>query len=242
MKILRYFIFSLFLLPGIALEAAVTLELSRSTISVDETVDLILKHDNAGFTRNPDIPLPNGLHIQGTSREERIINFERESSIRYSLKASAPGTYSIGPFTLKTNQGEQTIPALTLTVTEAKVVKNNDVLFVTLTASSPEIMVRETIELTLSFYSKNTVGQINIVDFPSEGFNMTEWQEFQSRPQLVNGERYRVRSFAARMTPAQAGTLELNPTFQVEVMDPSAPRGMFFQTGAARCGFNWRSR
>ncbi|MDA3874771.1 MAG: BatD family protein, partial [Kiritimatiellae bacterium] len=230
MKILQVFLFGLLLLPGTALEAAVTLNLSRSTISVDETVDLILQHEDAGFTRNPDIPLPDGLQVRGTSRQETIVNFERESTIRYTLQASAPDTYTIGPFTLKTAQGEQVIPALSLTVTEAKVVKSSDEIFVTLTPSSSEVMVRETIELTLSFVSKNSVGQINVLDFPNEGFDISEWQEFQSRPQLVNGERYRVRSFAARLTPTQAGRLELDPTFQVDIMDPSAPRGMFFQS------------
>lgn len=230
MKTIPYFIFSLLLLPGAALEAAVTLELSRSTISVDETADLILKHENAGFTRNPDIPLPDGLEIRGTSRQETIVNFERESTIRYTLKASTPDTYTIGPFKLKTAQGEQTIPALTLTVTEAKVVKSSEDLFVTLTPSSSEVMVRETIELTLSFYSKTGIGQINVLNFPDDGFDITEWQEFQSRPKLVNGERYQVRSFAAKLTPTRSGSHELDPTFQVDVVDPSAPRGMFFQT------------
>ncbi|MEX2605962.1 MAG: BatD family protein [Kiritimatiellia bacterium] len=231
-KFLQYSIFSLLLLPAIVLEAAVTLELSRSTISMDETVDLILHHDDAGFTRNPEIPLPDGLQVRGTSRQETIVNFERESTIRYTLKASSPDTYTIGPFTLKTAQGEQVIPALTLTVTEAEVVKTSDGLFVTLTPSRSKVMVRETIELTLSFYSKNNVGQINILNFPSEGFDITEWQEFRQPNKIVDGERFQVRSFSARLTPTRSGTLELDPIFQVDVLDPSAPRGMFFQSRA----------
>jgi hypothetical protein len=233
-KSLHLLLFSLLLLPAIGPAAGVTLKLSRSTISVGETADLILHYDGTGFTRNPNIPLPEELELLGHSRETRAINAKIESSIRYTLRASNPGTYTIGPFTLKTPQGEQTIPKLTLTVTEANLVRSHDELFITLTSSSEELLVRETVELTLSIHSKNTVGQINIQDFPDEGFDITEWQEFRSRPRDVNGERYQVRSFSARLTPTQSRTLELDPSFHVQIVEPSSPRGIFFQPGQRR--------
>lgn len=232
MKIFQLFLI-LFSLCLSWVQAGLTLQLERPQISIDERVDLILRYEDAGPPSTPAIPLPEGLRIIGTSRQERVINFDRETSVRYTLQADKPGDYQIGPFRLKGEDVE--IPALSLKVTEAKVVEATDDIFITLDSAGTDLLVRETVEVTLTIYTRLTIGNnINILDFENDGFDVTEWQEVQSRPQQIKGKVYRVRRFVVQLTPHKAGSLTLDPTFRVDVLDASEPFGMMFGTRSSR--------
>lgn len=224
----------LFVLPALIVRAGVTLELSRNTISADDTVDLILKTDEKGNPGIPSIPLPEELKIIGTSRQERIINFNRESSVRYTLKADKAGTYKIGPFQLKGKTGDETVPALTLTVTEAKVIQSTENLFVTLESGADELLVQETVELLLTLYSRVPIGDINIQDFENEGFEVSQWQQVRGRQTQVGQRVYNTHRFVAQLTPTRPGTLRLDPSFRVEVSDRDEPFGRLFGPRSVR--------
>lgn len=213
------------LMWGFAMAENVRLELSRATISMDETVELLLRQEGQRMFRPPEIPLPEGLEIRGTSQRTQIINGQAEFTLAYTLVPSKPGTFQIGPFRVGK---DQEIHAQTLTVTPAAAVRASEDLFATLTASVDEALVRETIELTLTFFSTEPIGDINLLDFPEEGFELTEWQEIQSRSRVINGTRYQQKRFVARLTPTQPGTLVFDPTFRIEVQEPGSPRSMLF--------------
>lgn len=222
------------MIPAALLQAAVSLDLSRDKISADDTVDLILKLDDTGPPSIPEIPLPAGLKIIGTSRQETLINFVRESEVRYTLQPEKEGTYQIGPFKLEGNKKGGEIPALTLTVTAPKVIQSTDNLFVTLDSTTNELMVHETVELTLSIYSRETIGNINILDFPGDGLEITKWQQIQAPSKQIGQKVYRVHRFVAQLTPTKAGLLKLDPNFRVEVLDHDEPFGMMFGTRSSR--------
>ena len=213
------------LLPAFSAWAEVRLELSRSTISMDETVTLNLSSENRGMFRAPEIPLPEGLNIRGTSQKSTIINGQAEFTLAYTIAPTKPGTYEIGPFRL---QDGEVIPAQTLTVTPAAAVRATDSLFATLELSSEDTLIRQTVELTLTFFSQQPIGDINLLDFPSEGFELSDWQEIRAGNRIVNGERYQQKRYVARLTPTQPGTLTFDPTFRVAVQERGAPRSMLF--------------
>jgi hypothetical protein len=230
-KFLKAF-FNLLIASSSLLQAGLTLELSRPGMSVDETVDLIMRFEDGGPPATPQIPLPEGLRVVATSRQEQVINFDRQSAVRYTLQADKPGSYQIGPFTLKGQKQE--IPGLTLTVSEAKVVEANDDLFITMDSSSQELLVRESVEVSLTIYSRLSIGDVKMLDFDNTGFEITEWQQVQARPQQIGQKMYRVRRFVAQLTPSAPGTLTLDPTFRVDVLDGNEPFGMMFGTRSSR--------
>lgn len=233
MKTLRI-IFIAFLMFQGALYAALTMKLSRTSISIDETVELILNYEDMGSPSVPEVPMPDGLTIVSTSRQESIINFKRELSIRYSVKASRTGSFTIGPFQLKTDDGVQKIPALDLTVTEANVIQSQDDLFVTLESSSDTALVRENIELTLTFYSRVNIGNMNILDFPSEGFELSQWQQIRSANKQIGQKVFRTQTFIARLTPTQSGEYLLDPTFKLDILEANDAFGMMFRSRTSK--------
>ncbi|WFB35335.1 BatD family protein [Kiritimatiellota bacterium B12222] len=216
-KVYRPLLIFVFLFANL-LRAEVHMDLSKSSISVDDTVELILSYKDNGFPRPPSLPLPDGLRELGNSNQQITINGHTEYTVRYILKASAPGSYTIGPYKLKTTQGDQNLDAITLTVTPAKVLEADENLFVTLESSSSEVLVRETIELTLSFYTRINIGNINLIESPREGYELSDWREIQSGTRNIQGKNYRVNQFLARLTPTKTGTIELNPIFNVSVI------------------------
>jgi hypothetical protein len=221
----------LFLLLGQAALADVRLELSRNTISMDETVTLNLISETRGMFRPPEIPLPDGLEVRGTSQQSIIIDGQAEFTLAYTIAPTKPGTYQIGPYRL---QNGQELPAQTLTVTPAAVVRATDALFATLEASSEETLIRQTVELTLSFFSEEPIGDIELLNFPEEGFELGDWQEIRAGTRIINGTRYRQKRYVARLTPTQPGTLTFDPTFRVEVQEPGSSRSLLFGTMRVR--------
>ncbi|MGA0333726.1 MAG: BatD family protein [Kiritimatiellia bacterium] len=221
-------------LPFMAARAEFTLELSRNTISADETVDLILKSEDLSSAGIPSISLQDGLRIIGTSRQETVINFQRESSVRYTIKPDQEGTYQIGPFNLKGANKGGILPALTLTVTPAKVIQSTENLFVTLESGSEDLLVQESVELTLTLYSRVNVGDINLQDFETDGFEISKWQQVRGSPVQVGQRMYNTHRFVAQLTPTREGKLKLDPSFRVEVSDRDEPFGMMFGPRSVR--------
>jgi len=217
-----------------ALYAALTMKLSRTSISIDETVELMLSYEDMGSPSVPEVPMPDGLMIVSTSRQESIINFQRELSIRYSIKASRTGSFTIGPFQLKTDDGTQKIPALDLTVTKANVIQSQEDLFVTLESSSDTALIRENIELTLTFYSRVNIGNMNILDFPSEGFELSQWQQIRSANKQIGQKVFRTQTFIARLTPTQSGEYSLDPTFKLDILESNDAFGMMFRSRTSK--------
>ena len=218
-------LFSMFVLLLQQAGAEVSLELSRTTISMDETVTLNLRAGSRGMFRSPDIPLPDGLEIRGTSQQTSIINGQAEFTLAYTIAPQRPGTYQIGPYRL---ENDDVIPAQTLTVTPAKAVRATSSLFATLEASASEALIRQTVELTLTFYSEDPLGDINLLGFPEEGFEISDWQEIRAGSRVVDGKRYRQKRYVARLTPTQPGVITFDPTFRVEVQEPGPARSMLF--------------
>lgn len=216
----RKWMLSLMILLPLLGWSAVTLDLSKTQMTQDETTSLTLKVEGGLQRLPPKIPLPDGLEVRGTSRQDMTINFKRETRVVYELGATKPGTYEIGPYTLEMNDGKHEIPQLTLTVKAPTVLKEDEQLFVSFDPSAERVYVKQRLDVTLTFFSLNPIEEINVVDFQSEGFDIGDWQEIRTRNQQLNGNTYRVKRYVARMIPKQEGTYSFNPLFRVQVQVP----------------------
>ena len=221
-------LFALILLP---LRSELRLELSRDTIALDERVSLDLRVQSGGMSRAPELEMPKGLRVVGNQFSSHSINGRFTAVHTYILQADEPGTYQIGPF--ETTNGIR-IEGETLTVTPPQVVRSTEEFEVRLEASSNRVLVRETIDLTLTFLSKERINRINITDFPSEGLESTQFREQPSSAIIRNGKRLQQRSFLAQVTPTQLGTLTFDPTFKVEIPVMGSPRSMILGPGQVR--------
>lgn len=204
--------------PGAAGE--VTLDLSRSTISQDETASLTLTIKGGLKQAPPEIPLPDGLVVRGTSQRHMTVNAKTESRVVYEIGAEKPGEYEIGPFTLNTEDGSYTLAKRVLTVTAPKVTSAREDLFFTLDTSADTAYVSQALEVTLSVYSVHQVEDLELLDFAGEGFELGEWQQVRARNRALQGTTYRVRRYVNRLTPVRAGEYSLDPTFRVRVAVP----------------------
>lgn len=92
-----------------ALAAQVALDVDASDVRVGQTVGLSLTVVDTAARGVPAISAPEGLTIQfrGQSQERAIINFQATltTSYRYSLTATKPGDYTLGPVTVTTSAG-----------------------------------------------------------------------------------------------------------------------------------------
>jgi len=198
----------------------VTLQLSRTEMSQDETTSLTLKVEGGLKRLPPNIPLPEGLRVLGTSRQDMTVNFKRETRVVYEIGAAEPGTYRIGPYSLDMSDGKHELPQLLLTVTPPKVLQDDKQLFATLEPSSERVYIKQPLDVTLTFFSQNPIEDIKVLEFPTEGFETGDWQEIRARNQVFNGKTYRVKRYVSRMIPKKEGVYTFDPTFRVRVQEP----------------------
>ncbi len=234
MKALQTFLIFL-LIPVSILNAEVHLELSRETITTDDTVDLLLKFESLHVSSIPRLPLPEGLQLVGVPRRESISMYGvSDNRVRYTLKAEKAGTYKIGPFDTNGKAGNEKIKAVTLKVTQAKVIETTENLFVTMECSTDEILVNETVEITLSFYSRVITGKIQSEDFEENGFEISEFQSVQTRPKLIGGVEYNVERYIAQLTPTRTGNITFDPSFKIQVRERQKSTGSYYAPYSTR--------
>ncbi|MDF3127711.1 BatD family protein [Kiritimatiellaeota bacterium B1221] len=234
MKAFQKFLISI-IIPLSFLHAEVHLELSREAITTDDTVDLLLKFESMHITSIPRLPLPEGLEMVGVPRREAISMYGvSDNRVRYTLRAEKPGTYKIGPFDTNGKAGNEKIKAVTLTVTQAKAIQSTENLFVTMESSADEILVNETVEITLSFYSRVSTGKIQSEDFEENGFEITEFQSVPTRPKRIGGVEYNVERYIAQLTPTKTGNITFDPNFKIQVRERQKSSGSYYAPYSTR--------
>ncbi len=198
----------------------VTLQLSKNEISQDDSTALRLKVVGGLKRLPPEIPLPEGLEVRNVSRQDTLADSKHVTWVVYEINASKPGTYQIGPYSLKMDDGQHELPAMTLTVTAPKVVNVDEGLFVTFEASSDQVYLKQPLDVTLTFFSEHPIEDINVTEFPTEGFEISDWQPIRSRNRSFDGKTYRVKRYVARMIPKKPGAYTFDPAFRVRIQEP----------------------
>lgn len=207
-------------MTALPLVARVSFDLTPREISMDDTARLTLRVEGGVSGGSPQLPLPEGLVVRATSRNEVIANRQRETTFLYELQATRPGEFAIGPYTLTLGGGEHTVGPATLTVNPARVVDNAEDVFLRLEASAERVLVHQPVEITVTLFSRYQVDDIQLTEFDAPGLEVGDWQIFQQRDRDINGQRYQVRRFVNRVVPTRGGSLEISPVFAVQVLVP----------------------
>lgn len=215
--------FSLFLICLLAVLlpafARVSMDVTPREFTTDETATLTLRIQG-GAPGTPSLTLPDGLEIIGTSRNEVIINRDRETSYAFTFRAREPGDYLIGPFTLTLEGRRHVVDGIPVSVTAAQVVRVSDELQVRIEASSSRALVQQALSLTVTFYSLHPIENIELAEFDTQGLDLSDWDGRQLPDRVIDGTRYRVARFTATATPLTPGTYSLAPTFIVQLLEP----------------------
>jgi len=207
------------LLAALPLSARVRLDVQPREFTMDDTSAITLTIQG-GVSGSPQLSLPEALRIVGTSRNEMIVQTQRETAFRYTLRASAPGEYIVGPYSLQLDGRTYTLEGIPLTVHPAKVVKATEDLFMKLEVSAPRALVQQPIQLIITFFSVNQIDNIELLELNSPGLDLGEWQQQPTRDQIVDGKRYMVSRYVTQAVPTSQGTYTLSPVFLVHVLEP----------------------
>lgn len=210
--------FWLLLLPPL-LWGRVSMDVQPRTFSLDNTTTLTLTVQS-GITGTPQFDLPEGLEVVATSRNDLIRGTARETTFRYTLRATAPGDFIIGPYTLQLEGRTHAVEGIPITVSPAEVITATEDLFLRMELSASRTLVQQPLTLTITFYSINQIDDIQLVEMKADGLQVGDWQSLPGREQLVNGRRYLVRRFQTQITPQIAGIFDLQPLFLLQVLEP----------------------
>ena len=216
MKILLTFILTLLLLP---LSARVSMEVTPLAFTTDDTATLTL-HIQGGVDGTPTLSLPDGLHVVGTTRNEVIINRNRETTFRFTFQAREPGDYLIGPFTMNLEGRSHAVEAVPITVTRAEVMPSSRDLMIQLEAPRERALVQQSFTITATFLSTQQIDNIELVEIDTQGLDISDWQAQPVREQWIDGRRYHAARFITRVTPARPGEFAFAPVFRVTVLEP----------------------
>jgi hypothetical protein len=103
-----------------ALAAQVALRLDTEQIREGQTVRLDLQVVDASAKAIPKLEVPEGLSVafKGQGRQAMVLDFRATSTttFSYELTALQPGTYTVGPYSVTTSEGDLLTQAVQLTV------------------------------------------------------------------------------------------------------------------------------
>jgi len=232
---------TLLTLRGLApAEIRVTATIDPAKLAVGESADLAVVIDGTQSAPAPQIASTEGLQIRavGPSSNVTIVNGRVTASVthHFTVVASKPGRYTIGPIGVDVDGKHYDAPAVTLEALAAGArsadgsPSRNDQLELSLSLPRTEVYLHERIPLGL----KLLVGAVRIGDLqypavPGDGFALEKFPEpTQRREDTPNGPR-QVVDFKTTLTPLKTGSLTVGPaTMNMSVVVQGRRRGPFF--------------
>jgi hypothetical protein len=206
----------LLLLP---VSARVSMDVRPREFTTDDTATLTLRIQG-GVDGTPNLSLPDGISIVGTSRNEVIINRSRETTFNFTVQASQPGEYIIGPFSMNLEGRTHAVEAIPVTVKQAEVVRSSEELLAQLHLSRSRALVQQALTVTATLYSLHQIEDVQLMDFDTSGLEVSNWQGERIQDRIIDGQRYRGVRFAARVTPTRSGEFRFEPVFRVTILEP----------------------
>jgi len=239
---IRWLLLALFTLMA-PLTFAVTAEVDRNHISLDETVTLTITVDGASLFGQPDLsPLERNFDVLNTQRRTQIINGDATTQWIIPMSPKSEGQLRIPSLKV----GSDRTPEISITVDKnvdktggANNGKNSGTaggnernsMWMTAEVEKPSVYVQQQAIVTIKIGSAidlleaPQIQKPDISNAPLEVLNNTQYRK------RINGTLYTVFEIRCALFPGQSGALVI-PSFVADVIVPQQVRqnsSMFFQ-------------
>ena len=164
----------------------------------------------------------------GTAGSDSAITF------RFRLVPVKTGTFTFGPFQYALgNNNTAELPAIEVRVLQPnqqgvqQETSQADLLFAVLSSSSTNLYSQQVFDITLTVYAAQGVNvgrDIALLNMPSSGISLQQFQELGSSREVVNNSIYEIRRFRAKATALTAGTFRFAPTVRLSLLVPRQQR------------------
>jgi len=221
-----------------AADVSVRATLDPPQVRVGETSDLSVEIDGAQNAPAPEIAGTGGASVRyvGPSTQVSIENGRMTASIthRYSVVATQPGRFTIGPITVQYGGKTYDAGSVALEVAAGAAPAGRgqaagpagDQLRLALSVPRTEVYVGERIPITLAL----TIGQVRVTDLqyptiPGDGFALDKFPEPEQRREGAT----QVVEFHTTLVPLRSGALTVGPaTMALSLLVRSRSADPFF--------------
>ena len=229
------FVFSFLALfrSTLAQNVSVNWDIQPRTIQLGETATCSITVDGAMNASQPELPDIKGFSVTsaGTQSSMSFGTGGRGASVSftYDLVPQATGNFTIGPFEYNLNGHIVTLAAIQVQVVapgnaqgqDSSATDMSQLLFAKVTSNRTNVYNQETFDITLSIYSSPSINMdrnVSLVDMPTTGLRVGQFQELNSTRVLINNQVYDVRRFQSKATALTAGAFKLEPTLRLNLL------------------------
>jgi tetratricopeptide (TPR) repeat protein len=227
--------------PAGAQSMKATLDPPRLVVNEPGELSVEISQEGGGAIDNvaPVVPPQPEVSIRyiGPSTEVSIVNGRATQRVehRYAISASKPGTYTIGPITVRQGGALKDVGSVRLEVLASGAVGGpaegeTSQLSLALSSARSEVYLHERVPVMLTL----RVGQVRVADlqYPQingDGFSIEKLAEPSQRQEQVAGGAVQVVEFATTLTPLRAGTLSVGPAaMRLNVLQRERRQDRFF--------------
>lgn len=201
-------------------DVRVTASVEPKQIGVGEVASLDVAVDGADNAAVPEIPAVDGLSVRyvGPSTQVSFVNGQvsRSETHRFSVSASRPGAFTIGPLAVVVGGKRYEAAAVTLNVASAGAARpgpagtsTGDQLRLVLAAGKSEVYLHERIPLRLELWVGNVrVSGLQYPAIPGDGVAIEKLPE---EPTQRREGTFQIVQFATTLTPLRTGALTVGP-------------------------------
>ena len=212
--------------------ASVRLEIDQESLPVGDTATLNLIIEGAQPLRAPTLRVPPGLQIAsaGDSTQMSIVNGERtlQRSLSFSVTATRPGAYTIGPVDVVTDAGTLRAAAVKIRAAPASTVDiGNRPAFLRIDLPKAQAYVGEALAFEVQLFVEEGRG-LQLPQLEGDGFNFSKIVNLQPVKRNVGGRVMNLVVFKCVATPVKAGPLKIGPAnTQLEIPAPGGRQDFF---------------
>jgi tetratricopeptide (TPR) repeat protein len=208
-------------------EITVSARVDPAIIQMGESAEFGVEIGGTQGVPAPEVPAVDGITLRylGPATQVSFVNGQISQSVthRFSVAATRPGTFTIGPvgFVVEGKRHEAAAVTLTVRAAGAQPGQGGEGLRLVLSVAKPEVYLHERVPLSLQLWVGNT--RVTNLQYPNIGgdgvaIDKLPQQPAQRREQTPEGV-FQVVDFATTLTPLRSGTLTVGPaTMRLEVL------------------------
>ena len=224
---MRVFATSLFVImwATISFGAHVNVTIQPAQVEAGETVYLTYTiRDAQKKPLLPALPTFPGFRQEGSPSTSESMEIRRgrrssQNTITYKLTATEVGAYSLQPPPITVDSKQWKPAAIVVKVMQPPSL--SDKVFGKLVAPNKTIYPYQPFNLELRIYIRDLrIGRrLDAFNMPSSGINASEFKQFRSTQEQVNGKMYNVIYVRAQVKALGAGKINFAPSFRMERED-----------------------